>query len=347
MLTRRTLARDNRQEAAELAFLRLHPQHAGNGEENAYSNPPPAGGLNYIANYSKGLPHNGVGEVDPAAYRALLKALASGDDSDSEQIPMGAPLANRRRFVNPQAGLAFDLEGPDAAAVTIPPAPRIDGPENSGEMAELYWMALLRDVNFTNYGNDPGPNTTTDAATSLTNDFSVFRGPRDGAGNVTPDTLFRGSTPGDLIGPYVSQFLLKPVVFGTLRFNQRQLTAVGGVDYMMDEPEWRTIQDGAQPAGQNQFDTVRRYIRNARDLATYVHFDALYEAYLNACLILLDMGAPFDHGNPYTDSQTQQGFGTFGGPHVLSLVTEVATRALKAVREEGCQAVLNMICKHP
>src|SRR5262249_51657696 len=67
------------------------------------------------------------------------------------------------------------------------------------------------------------------------------------------------------------------------------------------------------------------------DLATYVHFDALYEAYLNACLILLDMGAPFDPGNPYTDSRTQTGFGTFGGPHILSLVTEVATRALKAV----------------
>ena len=57
----------------------------------------------------------------------------------------------------------------------------------------------------------------------------------------------------------------------------------------------------------------------------------MYEAYLNACLILLDLGAPFDPGNPYTDSVTQQGFGTFGGPHILSLVTEVASRALKAI----------------
>lgn len=30
-------------------------------------------------------------------------------------------------------------------------------------------------------------------------------------------------------------------------------------------------------------------------------------------------------------SDNQEGFGTFGGPHILSLVTEVATRALKAV----------------
>jgi hypothetical protein len=129
----------------------------------------------------------------------------------------------------------------------------------------------------------------------------------------------------------VSQFLLKPVVFGTLRFNQRQRTAQPGLDYLMDPAEWLSIQDGNQPVAQDQFDPVRRYIRTPRDLATYVHFDALYEAYLNACLILLDLRAPFDPGNPYTDSETQQGFGTFGGPHILSLVTEVASRALKAV----------------
>jgi membrane-associated phospholipid phosphatase len=77
---------------------------------------------------------------------------------------------------------------------------------------------------------------------------------------------------------------------------------------------------------------MRRYIRNARDLAHYVHFDQLYEAYLNACLFLLqDLRAPFDSGNPYSPSKTQAGFATFGGPHILSLVTEVATRALKAV----------------
>lgn len=31
------------------------------------------------------------------------------------------------------------------------------------------------------------------------------------------------------------------------------------------------------------------------------------------------------------DKKLDDAFGTFGGPHILSLVTEVATRALKAV----------------
>jgi membrane-associated phospholipid phosphatase len=202
-------------------------------------------------------------------------------------------------------------------------------------MAELYWMALLRDVRFTDYGtgagSDAGPNNSAAAANALNNDFTAFRGPRDPAGNVTPATLFRGFAPGDLVGPYVSQFLLKPVVFGTLRFNQRQRTAQPNLDYLIDPADWLSIQDGNQPAAQDQFNPVRRYIRTPRDLATYVHFDALYEAYLNAGLILLDLRAPFDPGNPYTDSANQQGFGTFGGPHILSLLTEVASRALKAV----------------
>lgn len=55
MITRRTAVRQVRQEAAELAFLRSHPQHLSNGEESAYRNPA-LGTLNYIANYSKGLP---------------------------------------------------------------------------------------------------------------------------------------------------------------------------------------------------------------------------------------------------------------------------------------------------
>ena len=46
-----------------------------------------------------------------------------------------------------------------------------------------------------------------------------------------------------------------------------------------------------------------------------------------------------DDGNPYKEpvtaarpnARTQIGFGTFGGPHILSLVCEVATRALKTV----------------
>ncbi|MBE9124589.1 MULTISPECIES: vanadium-dependent haloperoxidase [unclassified Coleofasciculus] len=368
--SRRTLAREVREESAEIAFLRPHPEHLNNGEESAYRNS--NNELSYIANYSKGLPHNQLGEVEPTAYRIMLKALCSGNYEDFEKIPRGCSkecqielpeslksehqLAQQtkpgepkllekyppedkpedsseqkkslacRRFTNPQAGLAFDLEGPDAQSLAIPPAPRIDGAENSCEAIELYWMALLRDVNFTDFRDNNG----IDKAAEELSSCSDFRGPKEDC-KVTPDTIFRGLTPGDLVGPFLSQFLLKDIQYGTLTINQRQRTVVPQKDFMTDYKMWLAVQNGFDFSGQDKFDSVRRYIRNMRDLGNYVHFDALYEAYLNACLILLDIKAPFDRGNPYITSSNQDGFGTFGGPHILSLVTEVATRALKAV----------------
>jgi hypothetical protein len=311
---RKVMARDIRREAAQLAFERPLPDQLCNGEEDDYAG-------TRIANFSKGLPHNGLGEVDPAAYHALLAALASGHPDDFEAIPLGGV----RPLRNPQAGLAFDLEGPDSHHLAIRPAPRIDGPENSAEAAELYWMALARDVRFTDYASSP---LIAQAADDLSA-FSDFRGPHQ-AGQVTPATLFRGNTPGDLAGPYLSQFLLKECPFGSLTISQRQQTVVADLDYLTAVEPWRAIQNGAA-AGPDRFDSQRRYIRNGRDLGQYVHVDALYEAYLNACLILLGLGAPVDPGNPYATTTTQDAFSTWGGPHILSLVTEVATRALKAV----------------
>jgi hypothetical protein len=46
---------------------------------------------------------------------------------------------------------------------------------------------------------------------------------------------------------------------------------------------------------------------------------------------LAGAGAPFDDGNPYTNNPSQMGFGTFGGPHIATVLCEVSTRALKAV----------------
>ena len=44
--------------------------------------------------------------------------------------------------------------------------------------------------------------------------LAAFTRPRDSQGKVTAATLFRGFTAGDLIGPYVSQLLLKPFSYG-------------------------------------------------------------------------------------------------------------------------------------
>lgn len=310
---RRKRSRQIRRDMADLAFHRPLPRIEANREEHDYP---------YLASFSKGLPHDALGEVDPQAFRALLDALKSGKKQDFESIPLGGD----RPLRNPMCGMAFDLEGPDCGHVAIRPAPRIDGAENSAEAGELYWMALARDVHFSDYATDP---LIARAAAEMSG-FSDFRGPKE-SGAVTPATLFRGNTPGDLAGPVLSQFLLWDVPYGSLTVSQRQKTVLPGIDTLTGYAAWLANEDGVSPGIGNAFDPVRRYIRNGRDLAAYVQVDALYEAYLNAALILLAMGAPFDPGNPYLASTRMDGFGTFGGPHILSLVTEVATRALKAV----------------
>ena len=63
-----------------------------------------------------------------------------------------------------------------------------------------------------------------------------------------------------------------------------------------------------------------------------MHFDALYEAYLNACLILLGPGGARRPGNPYRlTTQRRSASARSAARTSSSLVTEVATRALKAV----------------
>ena len=310
---RQAQAFEVRMRAAELARKRKIVDQTPNGDEDLYPN--------RIGNYSKGFPHNNLGEVDPAAYNAFLAALASADPDDFEHLPMGLG----RKLTNPLSGMAFDLEGPDSHHLAQAPAPRLASAEAASDLGEVYWMALARDIHFGEWESNP---LIAQAAADLTR-FSDFRGPRNGF-SVTPGTLFRGNTAGDLVGPYLSQFLWADIPMGALRISQRIWTLLPGQDYLTSYNDWLASQNGFEDYSYS-IDSTARYIRNLRDLGQWVHVDALYQAYHQACLILLGTGAPFSAGNPYASSATQIGFGTFGGPHILSLVTEVATRALKAV----------------
>ncbi|HSE98788.1 MAG TPA: vanadium-dependent haloperoxidase [Blastocatellia bacterium] len=287
--------------------------HPANGDELLYAN--------RIANYSKGLPHNSLGEVDLAAYASLIRAISTGNPAVFESINLGGSV----KLTNPQAGLAFDMQGPDSHSLTMRPAPAFSSAEEAAEIAENYWMALTRDIPFSEYGSNP---LTIQAAQDLSS-LSDFRGPKFG-GQVTPGTLFRGTTSGDLTGPYISQFMWKDTPFGAEQIDRRMRTTAPGLDYMTSYADWLAIQNGA-PAAAPQFDSSPRYIRNGRDLGEWVHIDVLFQAYFNALLILLSMGAPVDAANPYRQSRTQIGFGTLGDPYIASVLCAVATRALKAV----------------
>jgi hypothetical protein len=331
-------AKQLRIDAAQAMAREGLPNHPNNGDEERFPNK--------IGNYSKGLRHNAIGEVDPRAYAAFINAIDRGRFADYEALATNGHLGagdptRQRRLVNPMSGYAFDLEGLDSHQISMKAAPAFSSPEEAGEIVELYWMSMLRDVNYLDYETHPLARLAAEDLSRL----SDFRGPKQG-NRVTPQTLFRDNFPGCTVGPYISQFLLKDCPFGSQLVDQRIRTVVAGTDFMTDFQSWLDIQNGIQPTQTIPIDEPR-FCRNGRDLGAYVHVDALYQAYFVAGLVLLANNMPWDSNNPYGQtpeggsgrplpagvpgSLAQVGFTTFGGPHILALLTEVSSRAQKAV----------------
>lgn len=445
---RNALAKERRQLAVEIALVSRGSLFTVNNREiDRYPLAP--------TSFHKGLPHDEFGMVESAAiFDAFVAALnrdglvspdAGGQGRDDREnrigsgayakfdVPLGPPQdltfrtivdpggagAQVRNWESPLAGHAMVLEGPDPGAVAMAPAPTLVGDELAAEIAEVYAMALLRDVDFSNLANGgtkpPGKNFTVKGVVDQLNQLTWFdarkQEPRPsyaaltgnglltlhekrrrrarfeelspGAGwsepkQLTPETLFRGSVPGAKIGPYLSQFMLigtrtggvsapvpccktanaapaEPsgtagasdggaelgyIVYGAQRIDQRVLGHLPGRDHMTEWRLWLDVQNGANLKGADSYreDRQPRFIATPRDLATYVHFDQLYQAYLNAALLLLAYEVPADLGFPSGEAHRTRGsFATFGGPHILSLLTEVASRALRAVRRQKFQ----------
>jgi hypothetical protein len=108
-----------RNKAAKLAYNRdFAKSHRDNGEEDKYRDLD--GNRNFTANYTKGLKHHMItdrdaSEVINSDYRKFLSAIKSEKPQDFENLTLGLG----RKFTNPQAGFAFDLESPDSHDLAI------------------------------------------------------------------------------------------------------------------------------------------------------------------------------------------------------------------------------------
>lgn len=278
----------------------------------------------YYASFSKCLPSNNRAEVNPEAYEALLGALDPQGSQDFSAIPL-ASIADRK-LANPQGALQFQSSGLDGHATRMPASFGIQSAELAGEMVEVYWQALTRDVPYSDYLEDPLINS---AASDL-NQLSA-RPAQTAHSSATPQNLFRGETPGDLAGPYISQFLWKDYSFGSIDVVQKYQTPKRNQDFMTKIPEWRQIQKGKAPDRSIEFAAQKRYIFNARSLGEYVHRDVSFQAYQQAALILLQYGpAALAPGNPYLSSSNQGGFVSHGVPFIMDMVSRAAQAALHA-----------------
>ena len=252
-----------------------------------------------------------------------------------------APEAFSLEGADPQTVGIYDLRPPSPGTtgytpsiISFPAPPKFNSKTELVEIIENYWMAVLRDVPFKYYTaagrNDDvsrgilTPALASQIATLVGAAVSDLGGPNSGYyfganpqggdnGAVTEQTLFRGFSEGDRIGPYVSQFFLRPVPVGRTTLSPKQTTAAmrtdyggqptseagkAGRDYLTEHVSWNGRQRGwtSVPAIGNvinpNFDTESRLIRAARDAAEYVHADVVFQEFFNACFILLTPPSP-------------------------------------------------------
>ena len=314
-----------RARALELRLTTAHqqlgdpfPQPAANGDEARYAND-----VVGLANFTKALPHNDLGEVDPGAYRALLRALRSGRPADFKRIPLGG----RAKLANPEGAFSFELQGPDPWQRPLPPPPAIASEAFAGEMTECYWLALARDVPYRRYGQEPV------TAAAITDLRSVRRLPRPGRPHPVPrhrPTAARGEQRSvHLPVPAAALWLWQHPDHPALPHHP------AGSDHLTSYAAWLAAQNGQPTSTEARFDPTPRYLRNGRDLGEWSHRDFSYQGPLVAALILLGYVARYGPEvlaatNPYRDHPTQTGAVSFGAPDILDQVARSANAAMKA-----------------
>ncbi len=312
--TRSQVARRVKVSAADRQAERGEPAHRSNGDPDL---DPPG-----VLAYSKGLPHDGDGLPDPDVYRALDRAVQARDFAAIERLA----TTGERRFVNPLGAWSIGLMGPDPAQLELVPAPAVMSDAGAAEMAELYWMAELRDVPFTQWPTDD----TVGLAAAELGSFELFDG-------IDAGRLFRGPTPGDIGGPYISQFLYHRIPAATLPVEQRIRAYLPGFDFLTTADDWLRSQNGG--LSQRPSPATPRFVHTLRDLASYVHQDYAFQLPLHAALILLAEGddndavgvsVPYAPTNPYVNARVQGPFTTLGQPFVMELLGLAANAALRA-----------------
>jgi len=287
-----------------------------NGDEQRFSD--------LRGSFGKALNHFSTGFIIPAAFNSLVFALQSESFQAFNQIQLG----EGRKLVNPQGSLVYSLGGNDGWINIIPPAPSFTSAQTAGEMVEVYWTALARDIPFNEFSTNP----ITLAAIADLNTLTDFRGPKIN-GQVTPQTFLRGNTPGDLVGPYISQFLYLTIPYGSTEIPPEQRVPLQGPvnDFNTTFADWFTTIDGGDTGNIITYDDEKHFLRTPRDLTEYVHQDTPGQEILNAALILNFFGEEaLNPTCPYFNNPTQYGFVTFGVADILYLIRVAVEEGLKA-----------------
>lgn len=230
--------------------------------------------------YRKGLPHDRNGIVSSKQFQRLVLALQEHDEDRLATVKVTAPLNNA------STGWSHTLIGAPLSSFEYHTLPSFRSDTMAPYMAELYAMALTRDVPFRAYATDPG----VQLMCGHLNELELFPQVR---GKITPYNIFRGTMAGDVVGPYISQFLYVDVP-GPYGPQPQQYPAPSPTNYLTTWEEAVVAQRGVADPITIPLEAAR-YIMTGRDLASYVRLHLL-EPYANTHRILQGIGAPHNQG---------------------------------------------------
>ena len=217
--------------------------------------------------FSKGLKHGFEGYPDPKAYTNFCTAIQARDLNALERMKASVP------WVDPIAGDkissadVLDLLGGKWWGTKV----------MVGDVAELYWASLCRDIPFSDYDRNELVHRAQDELRRIDNArFSSLP--------------FKINIPGMTDGGYLSQFLIKPVPINGAGLSQSISCPTGSNDFLTTIESWAECQNGVRTRSITTHLDVPRYVFNGRALAEFVRNDFVFQAFLWAALILQSWG---------------------------------------------------------
>lgn len=136
--------------------------------------------------------------------------------------------------------------------------------------------------------------------------------------------LSSGNFPGELDGPYVSQFLVSPYKLGDIPSENRVIDLRLQTTQRLPDG-WRRIQNGEVP--QAAVNSGTKFVYSAATLGSMVHSDALFQLYYTGALVGLQSGIKLTNQLP--ENTCSSAWKEFGGPDLLGHIATVADGALR------------------
>ncbi len=307
----------------------------------------PCAAKNHHASFTKLLEHDPqtglLTQNGQDNFEKLLHALKTGDQQDFNAISRARDV--KRLWYNPQAAFSPFLKNLDPTSFGFPAPPELESKEAAADLIELYLMALCRAIPFEHYH----AHATIRQATTILNQLGpAYQGPKKN-NRVDSSTLFRGDSAGDLIGPYISQFLLLPLVplfpsqeteVGAHNLDlsicskDRRVPCLRCKDFGAGWDEFIAIQNGSIPRTFSAGDlsaSCMSFIKNGKDLAWAVYTDAAYDFYYYALNVLVGYNFPYSKQFPYAAGKMKNETpgSSMGLSDVYCLIARVCTLAYK------------------